>query len=228
MVAEVMISFSSGPAVQQGLQVAEQEVDVQAALVGFVDDDRVVAFEKAVMLGFGQQDAVGHQLDQGVGVALVFETDLVADQPTQRRTQLFGHPRRHAARGNAPWLGVGNQAMAATAQFQADLRQLRGLARTGFTGDHQHLVFGEGLLDFAAFGGDRQVVVVAYDRHALLARGNLGTRGLDLVHPLRQLGLVWALAQLMQLPPQAVAVGNHGVVEVVQQFVDGVVSHGAF
>uniref|UniRef100_A0A1I7YRE6 NAD-specific glutamate dehydrogenase n=1 Tax=Steinernema glaseri TaxID=37863 RepID=A0A1I7YRE6_9BILA len=75
---------------QQGLEVAEQEVDVQAAFVGFVDDDRVVAFQKAVVLGFGQQDAVGHQLDQGVGIALVFEAHLVADQRAQRRTQLFG------------------------------------------------------------------------------------------------------------------------------------------
>jgi hypothetical protein len=32
----------------------------------------------------------------------------------------------------------------------------------------------------------------------------------------------------MQLPPQPVAVGEHGVIEVFQQFVDGVVGHGAF
>jgi hypothetical protein len=58
---------------QQGFQVTEQEVDVQAAFVGFVDDDRVVAFQITVVLGFRQQDAVGHQFDQGVGIALIFE-----------------------------------------------------------------------------------------------------------------------------------------------------------
>ncbi|MNI52496.1 hypothetical protein D3C73_1072860 [compost metagenome] len=62
----------------------------------------------------------------------------------------------------------------------------------------------------------------------MLTRGHLGARRLDLLHPLRELGLVGALAQLMQLPAQAMAVGDHGVVEVLQQFVDGVVSHGAF
>ncbi|MNO58181.1 hypothetical protein D3C76_487340 [compost metagenome] len=215
-------------AVQQGLQVAEQEVDVQAALVGFVDDDRVVAFEEAVVLGFGQQDAVGHQLDQGVGVALVLEAHLVADQPAQGRAQLFGDPRGNAAGGDPAWLGMGDQAMAATAQLQADLRQLGGLARAGFAGDHQHLVLGQGLLDFVTLGSDGQAVVVAHGRHALLARGDLGAGRLDLFHPLRQLRLVGALAQFVQLPAQAMAVGDHGVVEVLQQFVDGVVSHGAF
>ncbi|MNJ67313.1 hypothetical protein D3C77_634760 [compost metagenome] len=118
--------------------------------------------------------------------------------------------------------------MSAAAQLQADLRQLGGLAGTCLAGDHQHLVLGQGLLDFVTLGGDRQAVVVAHGRHALLARGDLGAGRLDLFHPLRQLRLVGALAQFVQLPAQAMAVGDHGVVEVLQQFVDGVVSHGAF
>lgn len=213
---------------QQGLQITEQEVDVQTALVGLVDDDRVVALKKPIMLGFGEQDAIGHQLDQGVGIALILEPHLVADQRAQRRAEFFRDPRGNAACGDPPGLGVSDLAVAATAQFQADLGQLSGLARTGFAGDHQDLVFTQGLLDLVAFGGDRQIIVVADTRHALLARSDLGERGLDLVHPLRQLGLVRALAQLMQLPTQTMAVGDHGVVEVVQQLVDGVVCHGAF
>ena len=57
------------PPRQQLLEVAEQEVDVQAALVRLVDDDRVVAPQHPVALDLGQQDAVGHQLDQRVGPA---------------------------------------------------------------------------------------------------------------------------------------------------------------
>ncbi|MNG88402.1 hypothetical protein D3C79_472380 [compost metagenome] len=215
-------------AVQQGLQVAEQEVDVQAALVGFVDDDRVVAFEKTVVLGFSQQDAVGHQLDQGVGVALILKAHLVADQPAQRRAELFGDPRGDTAGGDPAWLGMGDQAMAATAQLQADLRQLGGLAGTGLAGNHQHLVFGQRLLDLVALGRDRQAVVIAHAGHAVLARGDLGAGGLDLFHPLGKLGLVRALAQFVELPTQTVAVGDHGVIEVFQQLVDGVFCHGAF
>ena len=63
IVAEVMISLRSGPARQQPAEVAEQEVDVQAALVRLVDDDRVVLAQLPVALELGEQDAVGHQLD---------------------------------------------------------------------------------------------------------------------------------------------------------------------
>ncbi|WP_287879597.1 DEAD/DEAH box helicase, partial [Aquitalea sp.] len=49
---------------QQPAQVAEQEVDVEAAFVCLVEDDRVVREQLAVTLDLGEQDAVGHQLDQ--------------------------------------------------------------------------------------------------------------------------------------------------------------------
>ncbi len=89
-------------------------------------------------------------------------------------------------------------------------------------------MFGQGLFDLVALGGDGQAVVVAHQWHALLAGGDLGAGRLHPLSPLRQLRLVGALAQFVQLAPQAVAVGDHGVVEVLQQFVDGVVSHWAF
>jgi hypothetical protein len=46
-------------------QVAEQEVDVEAAFVGLVEDDRVVATEVTVAADLGQQHAVGHHLEPG-------------------------------------------------------------------------------------------------------------------------------------------------------------------
>ena len=47
----------------ESAQVAEQEVDVERPLVGFVDDDRVVPTEIGV-LEFGEEDAVGHRFHQ--------------------------------------------------------------------------------------------------------------------------------------------------------------------
>ncbi|MNT14064.1 hypothetical protein D3C72_1490540 [compost metagenome] len=189
--------------------------------MGFVDDDRVVAFQIAVVLGFRQQDAVGHQFDQGIGIALVLEAHLIADQCAQRRAQLFGNPAGHAARGDPPWLGVADQAMLAATDFQADLRQLGGFTRAGFAGDDQHLMLFQRLLYFVALGGDRQAIVVTNHRQAGLARQHLIAGRLHARHPLGQFGLVGFLAQLKQLPPQPVAVGEHGVIEVFQQFVDG-------
>ncbi len=50
---------------QELLYVPEQEVDVEAALVRLVDDQRVVLAKLAVSLRLGEQDAVGHDLDVG-------------------------------------------------------------------------------------------------------------------------------------------------------------------
>ena len=94
MVAEVMITLRSGRRGSSRLQVAEDEVDVQAALVRLVDDQRVVAEQLPVVLQLGQQDAVGHQLDQRAVAGRVGEADLVAD-----RARRAGCPaRRRCAR----------------------------------------------------------------------------------------------------------------------------------
>ena len=48
---------------EQPAQVAEDEVDVEAAFVGLVDDHAVVALEPAVALDVVEEQAVGHHLD---------------------------------------------------------------------------------------------------------------------------------------------------------------------
>jgi len=65
MVAEGDDDLEVGAARQQLGEVAQDEVDVEAALVGLIDDDRVVGEQLSVGLDLGEQDAVGHQLDQG-------------------------------------------------------------------------------------------------------------------------------------------------------------------
>ncbi|MNL06127.1 hypothetical protein D3C87_1267550 [compost metagenome] len=189
--------------------------------MGFVDDDRVVAFEVAIVLGFRQQNTVGHQLDQGVGIALILETHLIADQRTERRSEFFGDPAGDAARSDSTRLGVADQTMLAATDFQTDFWQLGGFTRAGFAGDDQHLMLFQRLLDLVALGRNRQTVVVTNHRQASAAGQHLITGRLHARHPLGQFGLVGFLAQLKQLPPQPVTVGEHGVIEVLQQFVDG-------
>lgn len=122
---------------------------------------------------------------------------------------------------------MADQAVLAATDFQADLRQLRGFTRAGFARDDQHLMLEQRRLDLVALGGDGQAVVIADLRHAGRARRDLGTGRLHARHPLRQLLLIGLLAQLKQLPTQAVAVGEHGVIEVFQELVDSgrLVSH---
>ncbi len=97
-----------GPAGQNLSQVAKQEIDVQAALMGFVNDDGVVSFEQRVGLGLGQQNAICHQFDRGVSTQPVLKTHLVADHLTERRMQFLRNPFGDATGRNAARLGVPN------------------------------------------------------------------------------------------------------------------------
>ena len=123
------------------LEVAEQEVDGEAALVRLVDDDRVVLAEHPVAVDLVQQDAVGHQLDAGVLADPVGEAHLVADQPADLFAQLFGDALGDGAGRDASRLGVAD---ARAAELQQDLRQLRGLARPGLAGHDDDLVVADG------------------------------------------------------------------------------------
>ena len=145
------------PPGQQLLQVAEQEIDVQAALVRLVDDDRLVGVQVRVGLRLGEQDAVGHQLDPAFRRALVVEANLDADASPDLRLQFLRQPCRHRAGGQPARLGMADQAARPDAEIEADLRQLRGLARTGFAADDDHLIFRDQLGDVGPALIHRQV-----------------------------------------------------------------------
>jgi len=117
-----------GAAGQQLGEVAEDEVDVEAALVGLVDDDGVVASQVAVALQLSQQDPVGHDLYEGVAAAVIGEPHLVADGAAQVDRQLLGDALRHRSSGDPSGLGMPDGPLDAPSQLQTDLGDLRGLA----------------------------------------------------------------------------------------------------
>jgi len=83
--------FEVRSARQQLREVAEQEVDVQRTLVGFVDNQRVVAVEPGVALNLGEQNAVGHELHaRGIG-DVVREPHSVPDHRARLGLQLSGN-----------------------------------------------------------------------------------------------------------------------------------------
>ncbi len=156
---------------QQLLEVAQQEIDVQAAFVRLVDDDGVVAAQERVALRLRQQDAVGHQLDGSVRAGAVVEAHLVAHHLAHGRIQLLGDALGHRGRRQAARLGMADHLLAAAAEFQADLGQLRGLARAGLAADDHHLVAGDGARDLLAPRADGQVFGIGHR-----GDGPLGTR----------------------------------------------------
>ena len=66
IVADVMTTLEVAAAGEQLREVAEDQVDVEAALVRLVDDQRVVPAQQPVVRDLRQQDAVGHDLDERV------------------------------------------------------------------------------------------------------------------------------------------------------------------
>ncbi len=150
---------------QQLGEVAEQEVDVEAALVGLVDDEGVVAAQQAVLLDLGEQDAVGHELDERVVARPAGEAHLVADGVRAGRAELLGDALGDRAGGDAPRLGVPDGAQDPAPGLERDLGQLRGLARPGLARDDDHLVVGEGGLDVVDPAGERQLRRVRHRRH---------------------------------------------------------------
>src|SRR3546814_3263341 len=61
------------------------------ALVGLVDDDGVVGRQPAVRGDLCQQDAVGHELDRGVGRDVVGEAYLEAHRTAERHLRSEEH-----------------------------------------------------------------------------------------------------------------------------------------
>ena len=125
---------------QQRGEVSEQEVDVQAALMRLVDDDRVVLPQLGVALDLRQQDAVGDDAQPGLRRRLVGEPHLIADLVAQMDAHFGGDAFGDGSRGEPARLRVHNlPAVRTAAELQQDLRQLCGLARTGLARDDDDL-----------------------------------------------------------------------------------------
>ena len=125
-----------------------------------VDYERVVVAEIGCPVQFGQQHAVGHQLDQRPVAHAVGKTDLVADGAAEGHFQLLGQPLGQGPGRDTPGLRVADETGYASARLQAHLRQLGALPRAGLAGDHDHLVGDQGGEDLVFAGRDGEVLGV--------------------------------------------------------------------
>ena len=183
-----------GPRAQQLRKVPQQEIDVEAAFVRLVDDDRVVGFEAPVALRLREKDAVRHQLDVGVRRRAVGKAHLVADRPADRLTQLVRDARRHRARRDPPRLRVADKTPFAATRGKADLGQLRRLARAGLATDDDDRVRADQACNLVGALCDRQVRRIGDGRLAPDARLALGDRALEILFQARPLGVVCTLS----------------------------------
>ncbi len=142
---------------QQLPEVAEDEVDVEAALVGLVDDQRVVAPQHPVALDLGEQDAVGHHLDERGLAHLVGEPHRVADVG-RRAVDPSSSAIRSAIVRAATRRGWVCPIIPSTPRpaSRHSFGQLGALARPGLAGDDHHLVVADRGEQLVAPLGDRQ------------------------------------------------------------------------
>ena len=75
-----------------------------------VNDDRVVAAQHRITVNFGQQDAVRHQLDDGIGRHFIVKTHFITNKPAKLSFKFDRNPRRNSSRRDATRLGMTNRA----------------------------------------------------------------------------------------------------------------------
>ena len=177
------------PLRQQLLEIAEREIDVEAALVRLVDDQGVVSAQHAIALEFVEQDPIGHHPQQRALADTVVEPNRVPHPVADRRADLLGDPLGHRASRDPPGLCVPDHAIDPAARLEAHLRELGALARPGLARHDHDLVVADRLHQLVTAFGDRQRLRVAdrpgrrqpFERR--LACGALDSHGPDADHP---------------------------------------------
>ena len=148
------------PLVLDAPQVTDDEVDVEAALVRLVDDQRVVVAQAPVGADLVEQDAVRHDLDERRRARLIREAHLETDGLADAHVELRGEPARNGLRGDAPRLRVTDHPENAAAGLEAELRQLRRLAAARVAADDDDAVLRDRLEQLGTRGRDRQLLRV--------------------------------------------------------------------
>jgi hypothetical protein len=120
IVADVTITLRSGRRGSSVRRYPSRKSMLRLRSLRLVDDDRVIGVERTIALRLGEQDAVGHQLDDVRGAGVIAEANLEAHQVAQAAAQLRGDALRHAAGRDPPRLRVADEAADAPAEFKAD------------------------------------------------------------------------------------------------------------
>ena len=116
--------FQIWPLRQQTVQISQQKINIQTALMSLVDDDGVIAAQKPVRSGFTQEDSIGHQLHERLWACGIRETDLIAHLLTS------GGPQFATRLAATPWLD-GKHAIFGKVTSGLDVVQTIGKVQTG-------------------------------------------------------------------------------------------------
>ena len=148
---------------EKAMQVAQEKVDVEAALMRLIQNDGVVSLKARVGLNLGQEHAVGHEFDGNARPRLVCKPNLVAHLGiglAEHRAEFLRDPTGHRGGCQTPRLGMGDgAAFGRSARGQRNLGQLGGLARAGLAADDDHRVLQHRLGNLCPDLRDRKVLI---------------------------------------------------------------------
>ena len=148
--------------------------------MSLVDDDRVVLGEVAILLGLGEEDAVGHELDQRALAGVVGEADFVADELAEPGVELLGDAGGDGAGGDSAGLGVADEAARAAAGYkEASWGAGWSCPEPAGAADDDDLVIADRGDDFGFAGRDGEVVGVGDSGDGGAARRS--TRAMELI-----------------------------------------------
>ncbi len=127
-----------GSLVAEPSEETEDEIDIQAALVGFIDDEDIVIEEEGVPLEFIKKDPVGHELDERPRRGAVLEADGRADIFPPLDPEFLGNAARNGEGGDPAGLGAPDFPPAAEAGLEAKFWDLGCLSGSGLPGEDEN------------------------------------------------------------------------------------------
>lgn len=138
-------------------QPSEEEIDVQASFVSFVDDHGVVLGELWIALHLRQQDAVGHEFHSRSFGGTIVKPDFASDFLTPLHMEFLGQPPGNGKGGHAPGLGASDEGLDSQPRLQAHLGQLGRFPRTRLSRDDHHGMVAERVHDLVLARGDGKI-----------------------------------------------------------------------
>ncbi len=143
---------------KQLLQHAQEQIDVETALMRLIDDQRVVATQLPIAFELLEQDAVGHQLHTAVRARPIVEAHLVTDgtPAPDLRTGLLREPVGERTRRDSSRLRVPDDTSQPAPGLQTQLGKLRRLAGAGGSTENDDGMAPDRLDHFSPVSRDRQ------------------------------------------------------------------------
>ena len=128
-------------------------------------DDRIVGLQQRILLRFHQQNAVGHNLENGLWRGLIIKTDLVTDGATDLLTQLFGKSPCNRGGRDPSRLRTSDPSGQTPSGLETHLWNLRRFSGPGLPGHDHDGMSAHGRNDLVSLIQNRQARRIDDSRH---------------------------------------------------------------